>query len=160
MSQGLILYISQLINRKQLLDIVRCHLPLSNHLQTVLRLQHIISEVEQLKAQYRSVYSYSKKKIVTKEKIGGRWVRQGKQYRWKDLTIPKRSRGRPSEAWRRVLICFLGLEFYRCTGSLPTRGSTNGLPSAFQSFVAQFLSAFKIQDQEGLVREYIKERRK
>ena len=154
------MYTSRVMSRKQLLDIVRSHFPRSNLLLTVLSLQQIISDIEYLKTHNAEVYSYSKCKMVAKEKVGGCWLRQGKQHRWKDITAPKRRRGRPVEAWRRVLISYLGFEFYRNTGSPPTRGATNGSPSAFQNFVAPFLIAFRVQDQEGLVREYIKERRK
>ena len=154
------MYTFQAMSRKQLLDIVRCHLPRSNRLQAVRRLQNLISEVEHMKEHHGEIYSYSKRKMVAKEKIGGCWMRQGKQHRWKDITIPRRSRSRPAEVWRRVLISFLGFEFYRGTSSFPTRGTTGGSRSAFQNFVAPFLRAFRIQDQEGLVREYIKERRK
>ena len=154
------MYTSKLMSRKQLLEITRSHFPRSNRLQILLRLQRLISEVEYQKTHHAMRYSYSKRKMVAKEKVGGYWARQGKQHRWKELTSPKRRRGRPAEAWRRVLISLLGFEFYRGTENPPTRGATNGSPSAFQCFAAPFLSAFRIQDKEGLVREYIKERRK
>lgn len=154
------MYLSRTMSRQQILDIVRSHLPKSNRLEAVLRLQRLIGEVDYQKAHEKSVYSYSKRKLVTKEKIGGYWAQQGRQRRWKNRFAPSKSRGRSAQAWRRALICFLGREFYAGTGRPPTRGTTNGSPSRFQQFAEPFLTAFQVQDQEGLVREYIRERRK
>lgn len=143
-----------------LLEHLRLHLPPKGRLVTAIRLEWLVDEVLGLIDQEGQSFDYAKKRLVRKMKTGAYWKESTRQRRWKQIYSPVRPKGRRSRQWARFLISMLGAEFYRCTGNVPTRGSAEGFPSKFQGFASLFLSAFEIRDQEGLVREYIKERRK
>ena len=136
------------------------HLPLSERLTTAVRLERLIDETLDLIAQEGKSFDYAKGRFVGRFVTGGYWWVGQRQRRWKGVFSPIRPTGRRTRRWARFLVGMLGAEFYRGTGNTPTRGSTNGSVSKFQVFASLFLTAFKIYDEEGLIREYLKERRK
>lgn len=146
-------------SRDMIRAIVREHLPKAEPAKAEESLRFLVDLVSESKAHEGMVFSARGKKLVEKEEVGGRWENQQRQRRWVPQIVPKKPRGRRFVHWQRVLISFLGVQYYFGTGKIPTRGGTAGPNSAFERFAAPFLWFFEIRNPKNLVKEYISERR-
>jgi hypothetical protein len=147
------------LSREEIRTIVREHLPKAEPAKAEESLRFLVDLVSESKAHEGMVFSARGKKLVEKEEVGGRWENQRRQRRWVPQIVPKKPRGRRFVHWQRVLISFLGVQYYAGTGKVPTRGGTEGPHSAFERFADPFLCFFGVANPKNLVKEYIAERR-
>jgi len=153
------MYSQQAITRKALLDIVRTNFPKANLIATAFRLQRLINEVETLKASDGMVCN-RKGELVEHVLIGEKWKEQKRQRRRVKRLFPVEPNHRPKRMWPRYYIAKLGEEYIRQTGREPKRGAAGGFRSPFERFVEQMLRPLEVSDAQGLVREYVREKKK
>ena len=147
------------LSRGVIRAIVREHLPKAEQVKAVENLKFLVDLVSECKAKEDMVFSVRIGTLVENETVGGSWEDQQRQRRWVPQVVPKKPVGRRFVHWQRVLISFLGAQYYAGTGKIPTRGGTEGPDSAFERFAAPFLQFFEIKNPKNLVKEYIAERR-
>ena len=153
------MYTQQAISRKALLEIVRVNFPKANLIATALRLGKLINEVESLRAGDGMIYN-QRGKLVHQLLIGKFWKEQGRQRRQVKRKFPLKPTHRPKRMWPRYYIAKLGEEYIRQTGREPKRGAAGGFRSPFERFAEQMLHPLGTSNVQGLVREYLNEKKK
>jgi hypothetical protein len=153
------MYIQQAISRKDLLKIVRTNFPKANLIATALRLGQLVNDIEALRAADRMVYNQNGR-LVRRILIGERWENQTRQRRRVRREFPLAPIHRPKRMWPRYFVAELGREYTRQTGRQPKRGAAGGSLSPFERFAEPMLKPLGISDVQGLVREFVEERKK
>ncbi len=153
------MYAQRAITRSTLLEIIRENFPKTNLVSTALRLERLIKEVESLKDSDGMVYNKNGR-LVKSILLGEKWKDQKRQWRRTRREFPLAPKHRPKRMWPRYYLAKLGEEYTRQTGREPKRGAAGGLLSPFERFVDLMLQALEVSDTQGLVREYIEEKRK
>jgi len=153
------MYIQRDVSRRDLLAVVRANFPRANLIATAMRIGRLVNEVEALRDGEGMAHN-KKGKLVKSVLIGEYWKNQKRQWRLMRREYPSKPRHRPKRMWPRYLIAKLSEEYIRQTGQLPTRGVAGGDPSSFERFADPLLYRLGVDDTQGLVREYLKERQK